>query len=187
MVRFEFGARPVDPAASAEHIRVCSGCGQSCLRPVFNDPARARWVRFAKSLFLAAQAVVVKPRRPLRGLVLSDTIFRIFESRAVAGSGVLAPLLGLPLVEFRGSLGRWQFCKPQDKTKICFKKEAGHLLKKSGPPRLSQSFSRDPGRHDLFCTSLCACRCLRASDRGPDRGHGPSDDCARKRPCEPRQ
>src|SRR6516162_8477378 len=53
------------------------------------------------------------------------------------------------------------------------------FLKKSGPPRLSQSFSRDPGRHDLFCTSLCACRCLRASDRGPDRGHGPSDDCAR--------
>jgi hypothetical protein len=43
---------------------------------------------------------VVKPRQPLCGLVLSDTIFRIFESTAVAGSGVLALLLELPLVQF---------------------------------------------------------------------------------------
>ena len=32
-----------------------------------------------------------------RGVDLSDTIFRIFESTAVAGSGVLALLLELPL------------------------------------------------------------------------------------------
>jgi len=132
MVRFEFGARPVDPAASAEHIRVCSGCGQSCLRPVFNDPARARWVRFAKSLFLAAQAGVVKPRQPLRGLVLSDTIFRIFESTAVAGSGVLALLVGLPLVEFSRLLGRFRihffFCLSTRRRTL---RRSSSLLKRS--------------------------------------------------------
>jgi hypothetical protein len=30
-----------------------------CFRPIFNDSARARWVRFAKSLFVAALAGVV--------------------------------------------------------------------------------------------------------------------------------
>src|SRR5215475_3877689 len=69
-------------------------------------------------------------------------------------------------------------------TKICFKKKAGHFLKKNAPPKLIQFFSRDRGRHDLFCTSLCACRCLRASDRGPDRGHGPSDGRARNAPAD---
>jgi hypothetical protein len=42
-----------------------------------------------------------------------------------------------------------------------------------------QSFSRDSGRRDLFCTNLCACRCLGASDRSRDRGRGPSDGRAR--------
>jgi hypothetical protein len=51
---------------------------------------------------------VVKPRQLLRGFNLSDTIFRIFETTAVAGSGVLALLLGLPLVGFSGSLGRFR-------------------------------------------------------------------------------
>ena len=41
-------------------------------------------------------------------------------------------------------------------------------------------FSRDRGRRDLFCTSLCACRCLRASDPGRDRAHGPNDGRARR-------
>ena len=45
-------ARPVDPAASAANVRAGSGCDQRCVRPIFNDPARARWVRFAKSSFL---------------------------------------------------------------------------------------------------------------------------------------
>jgi len=58
-------------------------------------------------------------------------------------------------------------------------KEGGALSQKSGPPKLIQLFSRDRGRHDLFCTSLCACRCLGAIDRGPGRGHGPSDGRAR--------
>jgi len=52
------------------------------------DPARARWVRFAKSLFFA-RAGVVKPRQPLCGLILSDTIFRIFESRGFRLRSVL--------------------------------------------------------------------------------------------------
>src|SRR5262249_30725615 len=64
-------------------------------------------------------------------------------------------------------------------TKICFEEKAGHFLKKNAPPKLIQFLSPDRGRHDLFCTSLCACRCLGASDRGPDRGHGPSDGHAR--------
>ena len=55
--------------------------------------------------FFAARAGGMKPRQPLCGLILSDTIFRIFESRAVAGSGVLALLLGLPLVAFSRSFG----------------------------------------------------------------------------------
>ena len=63
--------------------------------------------------------------------------------------------------------------------RICFREKAGHFLKKSAPPKLIQLFSRDRGRHDLFCTSLCACRCLGASDCGPDRGHGPSHGRAR--------
>jgi len=59
--------------------------------------------------------------------------------------------------------------------RIWFRKKAGHFLKKSAPPKLLiQLFSRDRGRHDLFCASLCACRCHGASDRGPDRGHGPN-------------
>jgi len=45
-------------------------------------------------------------------------------------------------------------------------------------PKFIQFLSRDR-RHDLFCTSLCACRCLGASDRGPDRRRGPSDGRAR--------
>ena len=48
------------------------------------------------------------PCQPLCGLNLSDAIFRIFEGAAVAGSGVLALLLGLPLVEFSRSLGRFR-------------------------------------------------------------------------------
>jgi hypothetical protein len=58
--------------------------------------------------FFAVRAGVVKPRQPLCDLILSDTIFRIFETTAVAGSGVLALLLGLPLVGFSGSLGRFR-------------------------------------------------------------------------------
>src|SRR5215469_6359065 len=40
--------------------------------------------------------------------------------------------------------------------------------------QINSSFSRDRGPHELFCTSLCACRCPGASDPGPGRGHGPS-------------
>jgi hypothetical protein len=88
MVNFESGQnRLTQPAVKGGSV-------------IFNDPARARWVRFAKSLFFAARAGVVKPRQPLCGLVLSDTIFRIFESTAVAGSGDLTLLLGLPRVKF---------------------------------------------------------------------------------------
>jgi len=65
---------------------------------------RARWVRFAKSLFFTARAGAVKPRQPLCGLNLSD----IDESTAVAGSGVLALPLGSPLVEFSRLLGRFR-------------------------------------------------------------------------------
>ena len=46
------------------------------------------------------------------------------------------------------------------------------------PPKLIQFFSRDR-RRDVFYTSLCACRCLRASDRGRAPGHDPSDGRAR--------
>ena len=38
---------------------------------------------------------------------LSDTTFRIFESMAVAGSGVLALLLGLNFVDFSRRLGQF--------------------------------------------------------------------------------
>ena len=44
---------------------------------------------------------------------------------------------------------------------------------------VNSSFSRDRGPHELFCTSLCACRCLGASDPGPGRGRGPSHGHAR--------
>lgn len=63
--------------------------------------------------------------------------------------------------------------------KICFKKKAAHLLKESALPKLIQFFSRDRRRRDVFYTSLCACRCLRASDRGRAPGHDPSDGRAR--------
>src|SRR6516164_6999910 len=63
--------------------------------------------------------------------------------------------------------------------KICFKKKAAHFLKESAPPKLVQFFSRDRRRRDVFYTSLCACRCLRASDRGRAPGHDPSDGRAR--------
>jgi len=52
-------------------------------------------------------AGVVRPRQLLCGLNLSDTIFRIFASTAVAGTGVLALLLGLALVEFSQRLGQF--------------------------------------------------------------------------------
>src|SRR5260370_38405985 len=42
-------------------------------------------------------------------------------------------------------------------------KKARHFLKESAPPQTIRSFSRDRGRHELFCTSLCACRCPRAA------------------------
>ena len=71
MVHFEF-VEPVDQAACAEGIRAVRGCDQRCFRPIFNDPARTRWVRFAKSLFVDALAGVVKPRQPRCGLILSD-------------------------------------------------------------------------------------------------------------------
>src|SRR5215469_16415345 len=45
--------------------------------------------------------------------------------------------------------------------------------------QINSSFSRDRGPHELFCTSLCACRCPGASDPGPGRGHGPSHGHAR--------
>src|SRR5215469_548456 len=45
--------------------------------------------------------------------------------------------------------------------------------------QINSSFSRDRGPHELFCTSLCACRCLGASDPGPGCGHGPSHGHAR--------
>src|SRR6516165_8126444 len=49
--------------------------------------------------------------------------------------------------------------------------------------QINSSFSRDRGRHELFCTSLCACRCLGASDPGPGHGHGPSYGHARNAPA----
>ena len=49
--------------------------------------------------------------------------------------------------------------------------------------QINSSFSRDRGRHELFCTSLCACRCLGASDPGHGHGHGPSYGHARNAPA----
>ena len=54
-----------------------------------------------------ARARSSKGRKHLCGLVLSDTIFRIFESTAVAGSGVLALLLGLTAVDFNRRIGQF--------------------------------------------------------------------------------
>src|SRR5215472_6259587 len=84
---------------------------------------------------------------------------------------VLPSILTMPARATAGA--RKKNRKPQNKSLL--KKKAVHFRKKSAPPGLSQIFSRDHRRHDVFCTNLCACRCLRASDRGPDRGHGPND------------
>ena len=73
-------ARPVDPAASAANVRAGSGCDQRCARPIFNDPARARWVRFARSSFFCHRAGVVLPRQPKGGLVLSESVFWLPQS-----------------------------------------------------------------------------------------------------------
>jgi hypothetical protein len=42
------------------------------------------------------------------GLNRSDAIFRIVESVALAGRGVIALLLGLPFVDFSRLLGRFR-------------------------------------------------------------------------------
>jgi hypothetical protein len=101
-------AEPVDPGASAAHVELAQGAIKDAF--VLFSTTLLGLVGFVlqNHSFFAALTGVVKPRQPLCGLILSNTVFRIFESTAVAGSGVLAPLLGLPLVEFRGSLGRFR-------------------------------------------------------------------------------
>jgi len=32
-------------------VGACLGCDRRCFRPIVNDPARARWVRFAKIFY----------------------------------------------------------------------------------------------------------------------------------------
>jgi len=59
MVHFEFGQERLTEPHPLNTVELAQGAIQRCFRPIFKDPARARWVRFAKSLFVAALAGVV--------------------------------------------------------------------------------------------------------------------------------
>ena len=99
-------AEPVDPGASAAHVELAQGAIKDAF--VLFSTTLLGLVGFVlQNHFFLPHAGMVKPRQPLCGLILSNTVFRIFESTAVAGSGVLALLLGLPLVEFSRSFGRF--------------------------------------------------------------------------------
>ncbi len=80
----------------------------------------------------------------------------------------------------RGGAGNFR----QEKIAARPRKNRGTFSKKVPHRNQFGFFNRDRGRRDLFCTSLCVFRCrddrcLRASDRGHDRDHGPSDGRAR--------
>ena len=105
MVHFEFGRvqlaepHPLNTFELAHRARVLSSYFQRSWSGSLGP--------FCKIIPFFVRAAVAKPRQPLCSLVLSDTIFRIFESTAVARSGVLALLLWLPLVNFSRRLGQF--------------------------------------------------------------------------------
>jgi hypothetical protein len=108
MVQFRVWARLVDPAASAEHVRVGSGRDQRSFRPILNDLLGL--VGFVlQNHFLPRRVGVAKPRQLLCGLILSDTIFRIFESTVFGGRRFSSCFSGCPSLT---SAGDWAVRHP---------------------------------------------------------------------------
>ena len=106
-VLFMVGPLPMTRAVTATLAVVDLNCAHGFKRSPFQPASLpASLGSFCKITFFRGGAGVRKPRQSLCGLNLSDAIFLIFESTAVGGSGVLALLLGLPLVPFSWQLSQ---------------------------------------------------------------------------------